>query len=77
MAGRLYGGLTWIIYQSGRGSTLAKTDIKSAFRIIPVHPSNYQLLGFKWKGNWYVDHCLPMGCSSSCRIFEEFSCSLE
>lgn len=66
-----------LIKKSGRGSALAKTDIKSAFRIIPVHPSDYQLLGFQWKGNWYVDRCLPMGCSSSCRIFEEFSSSLE
>lgn len=66
-----------LIKRCGRGSALAKTDIKSAFRIIPVHPSDYQLLGFHWKGKWYVDRCLPMGCSSSCRIFEEFSSSLE
>ena len=66
-----------MIKKSGRGSALAKTDIKSAFRIIPVHPSDYQLLWFQWKGKWYVDRCLPMGCSSSCRIFEEFSSSLE
>ena len=64
-----------LIKKSGKGSALAKTDIKSAFRIILVHPSNYQLLG--WKGNSYVDRCLPMGCSSCCRIFEEFSPSLE
>ena len=66
-----------LIKKCGRGSALAKTDIKSAYRIIPGHPSDYQLLGFQWKGKWYVDCCLPMGCSSSCRIFEEFSSSLE
>jgi len=66
-----------LIKKSGRGSALAETDIKSAFRIIPVHPSDYQLLGFQWKGKWYVDRCLPMGCFSSCRLFEEFSSSLE
>ena len=66
-----------LIKKCGRGSALAKTDIKSAFRIIPVHPSDYQLLGSQWKGKWYVVRCLPMGCSSSCRIFDEFSSSLE
>ena len=33
-----------LIKKSGRGSALAKTDIKSAFRVIPVHPSDYELL---------------------------------
>lgn len=50
-----------LIKKSGRGSALAKTDIKSAYRIIPAHPSDYQLLGFQWRGKWYVDRCLPMG----------------
>ena len=66
-----------LIKKSGRGSSLAKTDIKSAFRIRPVHPSDYQLLGFQWKGKWYANRCLPMGRSSSRCIFEEFSSSLE
>ena len=37
----------------GRGAFLAKTDIKSAFRIIPVHPSQYHLLGMRWKGEYF------------------------
>ena len=49
----------------GRGCVLAKTDVRSAFRIIPVHPSDYPLLGLQWRGQWYNDRCLPMGCSSS------------
>ena len=61
----------------GKGCFLAKTDIKSAFRIVPVHPSNYHLLGFTWRDKFYYDRCLPMGCSSSCSIFEAFSTSLE
>ena len=31
----------------GRGCFMAKTDIKSAFRIIPIHPADYSLLGIK------------------------------
>lgn len=61
----------------GSGSFMAKTDIKSAFRIIPVHPSDHDLLGFSFRNSFYYDTCLPMGCSSSCKIFETFSSALE
>ena len=30
-----------------------------------------------WEGNYYYDKALPMGCSSSWKIFETFSTSLE
>ena len=36
-----------ILKKLGAGCFLAKTDIKSAFRIIPVHPLEYPLLGIK------------------------------
>ena len=65
-----------LILYYGEGAYLAKTDIKSAFRIIPIHPNDYHLLGFKWKGKYFFDKCLPMGASSSCYIFERFSTSL-
>ena len=32
----------------GRGTMLGKTDIKSAYRIIPVHPAYRLLLGMEW-----------------------------
>ena len=66
-----------MIKSIGRGSYLSKTDIKSAFRIIPIHPDDYHLLGMKWNNSYFFDRCLPMGCSSSCAIFEAFSTSLE
>ncbi|VDI66828.1 Hypothetical predicted protein [Mytilus galloprovincialis] len=56
---------------------LSKTDVRSAFRILPVNPSDYELLGFKWNNKFYYDCCLPMGCRTSCKIFEEFSTALE
>ena len=55
---------------------LAKSDISDAFRIVPLHPSQYHLTGFYWNG-YYYDRCLPMGCSSSCQIFEEVSNALK
>ena len=64
------------IVEFGPGSFLAKSDIKSAFRLIPLHPSQYHLFGFSWQNKYYFDKCLPMGCASSCRIFETFSTAI-
>ena len=58
---------------AGPGCFLAKTDIKNAFRIIPISPDDYNLLGMQWRGLYYYDRCMPMGCSSSCLTFETFS----
>lgn len=41
--------LVWV-RKYGRGSLLAKTDIESAFRLLPVHPESFRLLGCKWEG---------------------------
>jgi len=65
------------ILKCGNGCFLAKSDIKSAFRLIPLHPTDHPLLGFSWKDQFYYDCCLPMGASSSCAIFERFSTALE
>ncbi|KAM9311479.1 uncharacterized protein PAF06_009289 [Gastrophryne carolinensis] len=56
---------------------MAKTDIESAFRLLPVHPDSLYLLGCFFEGGYYVDRCLPMGCSISCAYFEAFSSFLE
>ena len=66
-----------MIKSIGRGSYMSKIDINSAFRIIPIHPDDYHLLDMKWNNSYFFDRCLPMGCSSSCAIFEAFSTSLE
>ena len=66
-----------LIKSLGRGCFLAKTDIKSAFRIIPIRPQDYPLLGMTWQGKYYYDRAMPMGCASSCRTFEMFSSALE
>ena len=57
----------------GRGTHLAKMDIKSAFRLMIINPGDFDLLGFKFQGNYYIDKCLPMGCAISCNLFEKFS----
>ena len=60
-----------------RGCYTAKTDIADAYRIIPMHPYQYPLLGFTFEGNFYFDKSLPQGCGSSCRLFETFSSALQ
>lgn len=57
----------------GKGAVLGKMDVKSAFRLLPVHPSDHQLLGFKFNNFYYYDMCLPMGCSISCALWEKFA----
>lgn len=66
-----------LVQQFGEGCLMAKSDIKDAFRIIPVSPDDYHLLGFTWQGQFYYERCLPMGASSSCQIFEQLSTALQ
>lgn len=56
---------------------MAKTDIEDAFRIIPVNPADYHLLGFSSENEFYFDRCLPMGASSSGQIFQKVSVALQ
>ena len=57
------------ILRFGRGTILAKLDLESAYRILPIHPDDRMLLGMEWKGNWYVDTALPFGLRSAPKIF--------
>ena len=34
----------------GQGTQLVKIDLKDAYRIVPVHPDDYHLLGITWDG---------------------------
>ena len=45
----------------GQGARLAKIDIKSAYRLVPVHPEQRKWLGMEWQGRIYVDGMLPFG----------------
>ena len=43
------------IMRLGQGSLTAKIDVQNAYRIVPVHTEDRQLLGMKWQGAFYVD----------------------
>ena len=58
-----------IIMALGKGAELVKLDIKDAYRIVPVHPSDYHLLGILWEGKKYIDRALPFGLRSAPKIF--------
>lgn len=65
------------ILQSGaEGQYMCKLDIKEAFRIVPVHPEDWKWLGMQIDGSYYMDTTLPMGCSTSCAIFQSITRAL-
>ena len=55
----------------GHGAYMSKGDVESAFRIIPIAPENWHLLGICFNKRYFVDICLPFGASISCAIFEK------
>ncbi len=69
--------------KKGPGCFLAKTDLASAFRQLPLRVEDYPLLGMKAKNpatgelQWFVDKCLPFGAGISCSHFQRFSNSLK
>ena len=59
------------------GAWLGKLDIEAAFRIMPVHPSQWHLLEMKWNENYYFDKVLSMGGRSSPSVFDSVSSATE
>ena len=60
-----------------------KTDVQSAFRLIPLKPDSWKWLIMKaedpqtGKIQYFADKCLPFGASISCAIFQKFSDALQ
>ena len=55
-----------------KGAMMAKVDLKSAFRMVPMLASEWELLGMYWRGQYYmyIDTCLICSASS---IFNNFA----
>ncbi|XP_078333005.1 uncharacterized protein LOC144625574 [Crassostrea virginica] len=66
-----------LIKQVGKGALLAKTDLENAYKQIPIHPNDFELLGFQIAGLFYYDKTLPFGLSYACQLFEKFSSALQ
>ena len=58
-----------LVFKLGKSSLLAKVDIESAYRLIPVHPQDHPLQAMKWQGQIYIDPMLPFGLRSVPKIF--------
>ncbi len=56
---------------------MAKFDIESAYRLVPVHPDDRLLLGMKWREFLYVDTSLPFGLRSAPKIFNAVADAIE
>ncbi|KAJ1146364.1 hypothetical protein NDU88_012641 [Pleurodeles waltl] len=66
-----------MIKATGRGALLAKDEVESAFRLLPVHPDSFYLLGFQHNNDVYIDKAMPVGCSIACAYYGQFSTFLE
>ena len=66
------------IERMGRGAKMAKVDIKSAYRMIPIHPEDRSLLGMLWEDALYFDDAaLPFGLRSAPKVFTAVADGLE
>ena len=61
-----------LVTSFGTGAQMAKLDLKHAFRLCPVSPSDRDLLGMHCQGKFYVDLRLPFGLRSSPFLFNPF-----
>lgn len=66
-----------MIQELGKNCKLFKMDLRNAFRLIPINPEDFELLGFRFRDLYYFDKALPFGASISCSHFEHFSTFLE
>ena len=65
------------VFELGPGAQLAKIDVKSAYRIVPVHPDDRPLLGMLWQYRLYIDASLPFGLRSAPKLFNAIADALE
>ena len=65
------------VLKLGQGAFMAKVDIESAYRIVPVHPEDRHLLGIHWQEKCYVDTALPFRMRSAPKIFNAVADGLE
>ena len=68
-----FDNITEMVSELGKGAELGKVDIHKAFRLLPINPADFDLLGIMFQGKIYIDKNLPFGCSISCALFEKFA----
>ena len=64
------------VVRLGHGTLLAKIDIEQAFRNIPVHPQDCNLLGMMWSDQLFIDNSVSVWRSAP-KVFCAIADSLE
>ena len=62
-----------VITKLGVNSTMCKVDVASAFKILPIKPSQWRYYGFQWQNKIYYFQKLAFGCRSSPFLFTQLS----
>jgi hypothetical protein len=52
-----------------QGDFLFTVDLKSGYHHIDIHKDFWQLLGFQWRGQYFVFTQLPFGLAPACYVF--------
>ena len=71
-----FGHAARAVSRFGKTCFLVKLDVVAAFKQIPVHPSDWHLLGFRWLGQYYFERVLPFGLRSSPRLWELYAAAM-
>ena len=58
-----------LVRHLGAGAMMAKLDLKSAYRMVPIHQQDQRLLGIRWQEQSFQDQALPFGLRSAPLIF--------
>jgi hypothetical protein len=66
-----------LVKACGQYLYMMKVNIKTAYRNVPIHLDDFQLLGFKKNDRYHFDKTLPMGLSYSCALFEKISSAIQ
>ena len=65
-----------LVKMLGVGTMIAKLDLKSAYRMVPVHQLDQRYLGISWQDTTFCDTALPFGLRSAPLIFTAVADSL-
>ena len=64
---------TELVRTMGPNCLMLKIDIMHAFRVLPIKPAQWILMGSQWMGYYFIDFRLPFGLRSSPGIFTRFA----
>ena len=65
------------VLELGTGIEMAKFDVESVYRTVPVHPDDRRFLGMQWKGGIYVDTVLPFRLRSAPKIYNALADAMQ